>query len=57
MCGMGDARSCLFCLLHKRIDLMFGVDGVANGEFVLAWRAYRNPGILDQWRPQKQGRC
>src|SRR2546425_818954 len=42
LCGLGDSRACLSCLLHDRVNFLFTVHIMANGKFSGTFRTFRN---------------
>src|SRR3989442_10239668 len=46
LCGLGDSRACLFCLLHDRINFLFTVHIMADGKFGGTFRTFRNLCII-----------
>src|SRR2546426_4426802 len=46
LCGLGDSRARLFCLLHDRINFLFTVHVMADGKFSGTFRTFRNSCVI-----------
>src|SRR2546422_2489172 len=46
LCGLGDSRARLFCLLHDRINFLFTVHIMADGKFSGTFRTFRNSCVI-----------